>query len=204
MSENTFSAELVKPLVDEYEIPVYWDTKKKIGLTLAINDLTFTSLNVTIGNPYTVVIDGIRYFTTAKMNPESSEEDTIALGNLDIADRWNETAVHDDTGEPFVIGIENNGFMFATVLEGESHKVTLYDGYMSNRMFLDNKGLSTFLERLRGLFGLKSKIQAARGAVDTYVLNISYEQSLGFDTDELVTDSSSYVGSATVGTAYVA
>ena len=56
--------------------------------------------------------------------------------------------------------------------------------------YLDKNGLKTFLNQLKETFGLKSTIDIARNALDTYVLNIDYTQ-LEFDTDFIVSGGAS-------------
>lgn len=70
--------------------------------------------------------------------------------------------------------------------------------------FLDKTGLNTFLTQLKEILGKKSIIDASRNALDTYILNVDYENNLKFNTDVIVLNNNPYVGSAIVGSTCVA
>ncbi len=62
--------------------------------------------------------------------------------------------------------------------------------------------LKEFLELMKVAFGLKELSTKHRSAIDTYVLNIDYENDLSFDTDLIVSGgaSSSVIGVGQLGT----
>lgn len=66
---------------------------------------------------------------------------------------------------------------------------------MENK-YLEKNNLTLFLNNLKDEFGLKKTIDASREAIDTYILNIDYENSLSFNTSLIV---SGDVSSATLG-----
>ena len=70
--------------------------------------------------------------------------------------------------------------------------------------FLDKTGLGTFLTQLKNIFGYKSNLDATMEIRRQYLLEIDYEDTLAFDTSWIVGDNSPYVGSAVVGSTYVA
>ena len=72
--------------------------------------------------------------------------------------------------------------------------------------FLDKIGLKTFLTqfKIKDIFGKKSTLENAMKVRQQYLLEIDYDKELAFNTDFLVGDNAPYVGSATVGAAYVA
>ena len=64
--------------------------------------------------------------------------------------------------------------------------------------------LKEFLELMKTIFGIKSLAVKHRDALDTYVLNVDYENNLAFNTNQIVGNNSPYVGSAIVGSTCVA
>jgi hypothetical protein len=80
--------------------------------------------------------------------------------------------------------------------------------------FLDKQGLKTFLTQLKNIFGVPDKTGKKRASLKVlngieatrkkYLLEIDYEKELAFDVTWIVSDSSPYIGSATVGSTYVA
>jgi Ni,Fe-hydrogenase I small subunit len=54
--------------------------------------------------------------------------------------------------------------------------------------FLDKQGLSTFLAQIKQIFSTKAEVAAVEYDTDTYVLNVDYENTLAFDTKEIITD----------------
>lgn len=64
--------------------------------------------------------------------------------------------------------------------------------------YLDKTGLKTFLAQLKGIFGLKTTVDIARSALDTYILNVDYTE-LEFNTDYIVGDASSELGYFVLG-----
>lgn len=56
------------------------------------------------------------------------------------------------------------------------------------KQFLDSAGLSTFFAQLKGLFATPDDVAVVTDATDDYILNIDYENTLAFDTKEIVTD----------------
>lgn len=64
--------------------------------------------------------------------------------------------------------------------------------------------LKEILELMKTIFGVKSLAVKHREALDTYVLNVDYENNLKFNTDVIVGNNSPYVGSAIVGSTYLA
>lgn len=52
--------------------------------------------------------------------------------------------------------------------------------------FLDSAGLATFFAQLKGLFATSEEVTAVTDATDVYILNIDYENTLAFDTKEIV------------------
>lgn len=71
-------------------------------------------------------------------------------------------------------------------------------------IFLDKKGLGTFLSQLKNIFGYKSKLDDSMDIRRQYLLEIDYEKELAFDVKQIVGDNSPYVGMAVVGQTYVA
>lgn len=71
-------------------------------------------------------------------------------------------------------------------------------------IFLDIKGLGTFLAQLKNIFGYKSNLDNSMDIRRQYLLEIDYETELKFDTSWIVGDNAPYVGSAIVGQTYVA
>lgn len=63
--------------------------------------------------------------------------------------------------------------------------------------------LKEFLGLMKIEFGLKSLAIKHRNALDTYILNVDYT-TLEFNTDYIVGNNTPYVGSAVVGSTYVA
>lgn len=83
--------------------------------------------------------------------------------------------------------------------------------------FLDKRGLSTFLNQLKKLFGIKNEetgdTTPSKDVFDAsynnrkkylYMTEEEYNEQLGFNKTQIVGDNSPYVGSATVGNTYVA
>ena len=70
--------------------------------------------------------------------------------------------------------------------------------------FLDLLGLGTFLDYLKTIFGFKKNVDECADVRELYLLNIDYENTLAFDVNQIVGENSPYVGSATVGSTYVA
>lgn len=70
--------------------------------------------------------------------------------------------------------------------------------------FLDKHGLGTFLAQLKNIFGYKSKLDNSMDIRRQYLLEIDYESTLAFKTDQIVLDNNPYVGYAVVGSTYVA
>jgi len=64
--------------------------------------------------------------------------------------------------------------------------------------------LIEILSLMAAAFGSKELAAKHRNALETYVLNIDYENTLAFDTSFIVGDSAPYVGYAKVGYTYVA
>ena len=56
------------------------------------------------------------------------------------------------------------------------------------KQFLDSAGLSTFFTQLKGLFATKVAVAEVEADTDTYILNIDYENTLAFDTTEIITE----------------
>lgn len=52
--------------------------------------------------------------------------------------------------------------------------------------FLDILGLRTFLNQLKSLFATKESVMSVKQDTDTYILNIDYENTLAFDTTEII------------------
>lgn len=61
-----------------------------------------------------------------------------------------------------------------------------------------------FLDLMKEIFGLENFTIKHRDALNTYVLNIDYDKDLGFNTDSIVGNNMPYVGSAIVGSTYIA
>lgn len=53
--------------------------------------------------------------------------------------------------------------------------------------FLNLTGLTTFFNQLKQKFATTSEVSAVESDTDTYVLNIDYENTLAFDTREIIT-----------------
>lgn len=72
---------------------------------------------------------------------------------------------------------------------------------MSEVKYLSKDELSYFLKKLKETFGIKSTVDTARSALDTYILNIDYS-ALEFNTGLIVSGSatSATLGTATLGT----
>ena len=64
--------------------------------------------------------------------------------------------------------------------------------------------LKEFLELMKAIFGKKSLAVKHRDALDTYIINIDYENNLSFNTEQIIFDNSPYVGNAVVGSTRVA
>lgn len=62
--------------------------------------------------------------------------------------------------------------------------------------------LKEFLSQMKGVFGKKEFAVKHRDALDTYILNIDYENDLAFDTDLIVSGgvSSGVLGVGQLGT----
>ena len=56
------------------------------------------------------------------------------------------------------------------------------------KQFLDLTGVATFLAQLKGLFATKEAVTEVKESTDTYVLSIDYENTLAFDTQEIITN----------------
>lgn len=54
--------------------------------------------------------------------------------------------------------------------------------------FLNLNGLTTFLNQLKQIFATEDEVAQVEADTDTYVLNIDYENTLAFDTKEIITD----------------
>lgn len=54
--------------------------------------------------------------------------------------------------------------------------------------FLNLTGLTTFFNQLRSIFATDAEVAQVEADTDTYVLNIDYENTLAFDTKEIVTE----------------
>ena len=52
--------------------------------------------------------------------------------------------------------------------------------------FLDLIGLTTLLKQLKQKYSSKAEISQLEEDTDTYVLNIDYENTLAFDTTEII------------------
>ena len=72
------------------------------------------------------------------------------------------------------------------------------------KQFLDKHGLSIFFAQLKNIFGYKSALDETMDIRRQYLLEIDYENTLAFNTSQIVGNNSPYVGSATVGYTYVA
>lgn len=55
-----------------------------------------------------------------------------------------------------------------------------------NHKFLNLNGLSTLLNQLKQKFSTKAEVSQVEVDTDTYVLNIDYENTLAFNTFEIV------------------
>ena len=53
--------------------------------------------------------------------------------------------------------------------------------------FLNLTGLTTFLNELKKIFASTAEVSQIEADTDIYVLNIDYENTLAFDTKEIVT-----------------
>ena len=53
--------------------------------------------------------------------------------------------------------------------------------------FLNLTGLTTFFNQLKTIFASNTEVTAVETDTDTYVLNIDYENTLAFDTKEIIT-----------------
>lgn len=56
------------------------------------------------------------------------------------------------------------------------------------KQFLNKTGLSTFLTQLNGLFATKGDVAQVEADTDIYILNIDYENTLAFDTTEIISE----------------
>ena len=82
--------------------------------------------------------------------------------------------------------------------------------------FLDKQGLSTFLAQLKNKFFIPDKkdnnklrppLEVLNKNMDIrrqYLLEIDYKNTLAFDTSEIIESNSPFIGSAIVGSTYVA
>ena len=70
--------------------------------------------------------------------------------------------------------------------------------------FLDKRGLSTFLIRIKKIFWPKSSLTEIKEARRINLLEINYEDTLAFNISIIAGKNSPYVGSAVVGETYVA
>lgn len=59
---------------------------------------------------------------------------------------------------------------------------------MAKQFFLDSAGLATLFAQLKGLFATKDAVTEVVENTDDYILNIDYENTLAFDTKEIITD----------------
>ena len=64
--------------------------------------------------------------------------------------------------------------------------------------------LGEFLIECKALFASQTETEQNDINIENYVLNIDYENTLAFNTNQIVGDNSPYVGMATVGYTYVA
>jgi Ni,Fe-hydrogenase I small subunit len=53
--------------------------------------------------------------------------------------------------------------------------------------FLDLTGLGALLAQIKQIFSTKAEVAAVEYDTDTYVLNVDYENTLAFDTKEIIT-----------------
>lgn len=58
------------------------------------------------------------------------------------------------------------------------------------KKFLNIQGITTLLNQLRQYFASTDEILEVEADTYTYVLNIDYENTLAFDTKEIITDES--------------
>lgn len=65
--------------------------------------------------------------------------------------------------------------------------------------YLEINNLALFLNKLKNEFGLKKTIDASREIIDSYILNVDYENSLAFDTSSIVSGDTSDSSSAVLG-----
>jgi hypothetical protein len=70
--------------------------------------------------------------------------------------------------------------------------------------YLDKHGLGTLLAQFKLIFGSKATLDECAATRNEYLLNIDYEKDLAFNTSRIVLDNSPYVGSAMVGSTYLA
>ena len=54
--------------------------------------------------------------------------------------------------------------------------------------FLNINGLSTLLSQLNKIFATEAEVTQVENDTDTYVLNIDYENTLAFNTSEIITE----------------
>jgi hypothetical protein len=57
-----------------------------------------------------------------------------------------------------------------------------------NIEFLNLPGLATLLKQLKQKYSSKAEISQLEEDTDTYVLNIDYENTLAFDTSEIISE----------------
>lgn len=76
-----------------------------------------TSATFSDGDIVTVTIDGTEYERTA-----FTVYDTVVIGNTMVL------GVGEDTGEPFIIGVEDGSLLICTTLSGDTHTVSIVKG----------------------------------------------------------------------------
>jgi hypothetical protein len=56
------------------------------------------------------------------------------------------------------------------------------------KQFLDLTGVTNFFEQLKGLFATKEAVTEVKESTDEYVFSIDYDNTLAFDTKEIITE----------------